>query len=310
MAVWDDLFNVGNGIRSGIADVPSFLGNVLTGDVHGIATDGRKLIGDVGDVLDGVGDLGVGLGKVSARYAGTVGKLADSPILSAAQLAIEAQRATTGTGDPEDGNGYQESAKRLAECVETLISAEPHADRWDGTASEAYKNTNDVHRRHTSDVQDADSKIGAILATEADQVSRTRKTLDETSQSLYDYGLATAIVNFVPGANAAKLVADMAAASAALATTDVTMAILVKNSLENASRVNEYIDRYTDVTDFAAQDPTASAGPCGPFVSPTADQADLPGRLKPGATYAPPTPEEPIDWGPPATPYSSPSSPP
>lgn len=46
------------------------------------------------------------------------------------------------------------------------------------------------------------------------------------------YGLATAIVNFVPGANVAKMAVDAAAASAALATTNVTMSILVKNSIE------------------------------------------------------------------------------
>jgi hypothetical protein len=47
-------------------------------------TDGRKVVGDVGDVLEGVGDLGASLGKVSAGYTKTAGKLADSPILAAA----------------------------------------------------------------------------------------------------------------------------------------------------------------------------------------------------------------------------------
>lgn len=176
LGLLEDLFNVGNGIRSRIEELPSFLGNVLTGDVRGIATDGRKVIGD----------LGVSLGKVFARYADTVGKLADSPILSAAQLAIEAQKATTGSGDPEDGNGYRESAKRLAECVETLSHADPHQDRWDGSASSEYHETNSAHRSLVSNVQNADSHIGQTLAVEADQVSRTRQTLDETSQYLYD----------------------------------------------------------------------------------------------------------------------------
>jgi hypothetical protein len=89
LSLLEDLFNVGNGVRSGIQDVPSLIGSVLTGDVHGMATEGRKLIGDVGDVLDGVSDLGVTMTKVSSRYAGSIGKLADSQILAAAQLAIE-----------------------------------------------------------------------------------------------------------------------------------------------------------------------------------------------------------------------------
>ncbi|MGH3644653.1 MAG: EspA/EspE family type VII secretion system effector [Mycobacterium sp.] len=308
MDLFKDLFNVANGIRSGVQDVPSFLGDVLKGDVHGMATDGRKLIGDVGDVLDGVGGLGVSMGKVSARYAGAVGKLADSPILSAAQLAIEAEKATTGSGDPEDGNGYQESARRLEECVETLIDAEPRADRWDGIASRTYDEANKTHRRQTSAAQDADSKIGAILATEADQVSRTRQTLDDTSQYLYDYGLATAVVSFIPGANIAKMIADAAAASAALATTNTTMLILANNALENASRVREHLSKYNDTVEAAARDAPSDVGPDMPFVDPRTDQADLPGRIQPGAEHTTPSPEEPIEYGPPATPYDDPSS--
>jgi hypothetical protein len=246
VGVLEDLFNLGNGIRSGIQDVPSLVGNVLTGDVHGAVTDGRKVVGDVGDVLEGVGDLGASLGKVSAGYTKTAGKLADSPILAAAQLAIEAQKATTGSGHPEDGNGYRESAKRLEECVNELIRAEPHEDRWDGAASAEYAKTNESHRKATSKVQDADQNIASILSIEAGQVSRTRQTLAETSQNLYDYGLATAWMNFVPGANVAKMAADTAAAAAALATTDATMLILAKNSVENALRVREWIDKYSD----------------------------------------------------------------
>lgn len=305
MGLTEDLFNLGNGIRSGAQDVPSLLSNVLTGDVHGIVTDGRKLVGDAGDVLDGVGDLGLSLGRVSARYAGTVGKLADSPILSAAQLAIEAEKATTGSGDPEAGDGYQESANRLEECVETLSHADPHDDRWDGTASETYQATNSAHRSLVSKVQNADKNIGQILALEADQVARTRRTLDETSQYLYDYGLATAVISFVPGANVAKMVADAAAASAALTTTNATMAILVKNSIENAVGIRGWLEEYAD----AATDTSGAGGVCGTFVKPDVDvgEGTLPRRLNPSQPYDVPLPEEPPEWGPPAAPYSAPT---
>ena len=308
MGFEEDLFDIGNGIRSGLQDAPGFLENVLSGDAHGAVTDGRKLIGDAGDVLNGVGDLGVSVGKVSARYANTVGKLADSRILAAAQLVIEAQKATTGSGDPEDGNGYRESASRLAECVETLIDAEPHDDRWDGKAALKYKGTNGVHRGLVSRVQNADHQIGEILTLEADQVSRTRQTLDETSQYLYDYGLATAIVNFVPGAYAAKLAADAAAASAALATTNAAMAILVKNSVENSLRIRTWLDDYTD----AAKDTSGAGGVCGTFVDPSEDigRDTGPTRLDPNRPYQVPSPEEPPEWGPSAKPYGADGPPP
>ncbi len=307
MGLLEDLFNVGNGIRSYVSDAPKFVGDVLTGDVHGAVTDGRKILGDVGDVLEGaqgVGKgLGVSVGVVPAEYAGTVGKLSDSKILAAAQLAIEAQKKLTGSGEPEPGNGYRESAKRLAEAVETLIDATPHADRWDGRAAETYTGANNTHRSATSDVQVADEKIAEVLRTEAGQVSRTRKTLDETSQDLYDTGLATAWMNFVPGLAAAKAVADTTAAAGAMATTNATMAILVKNSAENALRIHACVDAYSN----AAKDTSGEGGECGTFVEPHVDMGETtrPSRLDPGMPYTVPEPEAP-DTGPPATPYSGP----
>ena len=299
MGLLEDLFNVGNGIRSGVGDVPGFVRDVLTGDVHGAVTDGRKIIGDVGDVLQGVEGLGVHLGTVPARYAGTAGKMADSPILAAAQLAIEAQKALTGSGTPEEGNGYRESAKRLNEAVETLVDARPQNDRWDGAASREYANRNDTHRRHTSNVQVADEKIGEILSIESGQVSRARRTLDETSQGLYDYGLATAWMNLVPGLNAAKLASDTAAAASALATTQTTMSILSKNALENALRIRSLITDY----ERAATDKSGDGGACGTLIPPKDDLNRRPSRLDANEPYTVPPPENPRS-GPPAIPYN------
>jgi hypothetical protein len=303
--IFDDLFNVGNGIRSGIEDVPSFIGNVLSGDFHGAVTDGREIIGDVGDVLTGVEGLGVSLGQVPERYMGTVGKLADSWILQAAQLAIEAEKATTGSGSPEEGNGYKESATRLEGAVEILIDANPHEDRWNGVASTAYTMANDSHRTSTSRVQVADEKIAEILSIEAGQVSRTRQTLDEASQYLYDYGLATSWMNFIPTLAMAKQAADATAAGAALASTNSAILTLVKNSVENAQRIRESAGLYADAT---AGTSGIDPGECGTFVPPDEDQADLPTRIQPGAKYEIPGPEEPFEHGPPATPYQSPTT--
>lgn len=301
MSVLEKLFNLGNGIRSGFQDVPSLIGHVLSGDVHGVVTDGRKLIGDAGDVVEGAGALGLELGKVPAKYAGSLGKYADSPILSAAQLAIEAQKALTGSGDPHGGGGYSESATKLAETVETLISAEVNADMWDGAAAEAYDGASKAHRRTVSNVSVADSDIGRVLDTEAGQVSRTREALDTASQGLYDYGLATAWMNLVPGLNAAKFAADAAAAASALAATDSTMLILAKNAVENALQITKSTDTYTSA---AAKD---TSGMAGRFVEPRDDQVEnLPTRLRPGATYTRPKPSVPAPTGPPAVPYESP----
>ena len=79
-------------------------------------------------------------------------------------------------------------------------------------------------------------------------------------------------MNFVPGLNAAKIAADTAAAAAALATTDTTMWILVKNSVENAMRVRQHIGNYETAANDKSGD---SEGACGTFVPPTEDQQSL-----------------------------------
>lgn len=245
MGFEEDLLDIGNGIRSGLPDA-----------------------------LNWAGDLGASVGKVSASYAVPVGDSAETKILSATRLVIEAEKATTGAGAPEDGTGYRESASRLEECVETLIDADPHPDRWDGKAASTYQGTNGSHRSLVSKIRNADHHIATILALEADQVSQARHTLDETLRHLSDHGLATAIMSSLPGAAAAKLAADAAAASAALATTNSTMTNLVTNSAENALRIRGWIDDYTE----AAKD---DSGAGGTFVVPSEDigQGTRPTRL-------------------------------
>ncbi|MGJ6121268.1 EspA/EspE family type VII secretion system effector [Mycolicibacterium sp. Y3] len=308
-----DLFDLGNGIRSGIQDVPKLFQDVVTLDAHGALTDGRKVIGDVGDVLNGLGGLGMGLTEVprqiAEKYAGSaLGRLADSKILSAAQLAIEAEKATTGSGDPEDGNGYHDSAVRMQAVVQTLSDADPRDDRWNGRAAVTYTATNSAHRKHASAVQAADQEIANILSAEATQVSRTRRTLDETNQYLSDYGAATAWMNFVPGLAQAKAVADIAAASAALLTTNTTMAVLVADAAQNALRVRAQIDSYVAAADLPARPDlpqTEQPGEGEPFVSQAADIADgtAPGRLNNDRSFDVPRADEPPNS--PGIPYGS-----
>lgn len=308
-----DLFDLGNGIRSGIQDVPQLFQDVVNLDAHGALTDGRKVIGDVGDVLNGLGGLGMGITQVprqiAEKYAGsTLGKLADSKILSAAQLAIEAEKATTGSGDPEDGNGYHESAVRLEKVVDTLAHADPAGDRWNGAAAKTYTELNSKHRAHVSDVQVADESIGNILSTEATQVSRTRRTLDETNQYLSDYGAATAWMNFVPGLAQAKAVADMAAASAAIATTTGAITILTGQAAVHAIQIKALMGHYTGAArDTSGEVLDARGNPVvgAPFVTQDVDldAETRPERIDPERPYWVPAPTTPPNS--PGTPYAS-----
>jgi hypothetical protein len=305
----DDVFNVIHGGYNAAKDAVAVAGDVVTLDAHGAVTNTQKLLGDTKNFLEGVQGLGVNLGKIPAKYADNpLVQLADSPPIEVAQLAIEAMKATTGSGQPEDGEEYKKSADLLTESVDILIDAKPALDRWDGTASEIYGETNDAHRRLTSDVQVADDAIHRILSTEADQVVRTRKTLDDTSQWLYDFALSTSWMNLVPGGRAAKLVIDGGAAATGVATAEATTAILVKNVFENAARLREHIVKYNDA---GVRDSSGEGTACDPFIQAQRPENSEeppqpvipPSSSLPDTTYTVPAPEEPIEHGPPATPY-------
>lgn len=302
MSVWEDVSDVGGGLTGLLTDVPSLVGNVAEGDVHGIITDGRNVIGNVADVLGGMEGLGVTLGEVPKRYLGNIAKIADSKILAAAQLAIDGQKQLTGEGEPEDGSLYRESATRLEGALNETIDANRSDDRWNGAAARAYETTNDEHRKRISATSVADAGIASILATEAGQVAQARNTLDDTSQALYDFGLATAWMNFVPPLIPAKTTADATAAAAAMATTLSTMAVLAHDVVENAVRIRALNGRY----DYAAGDSSGGDPGCGDgIVSQETDLAERPTRISDPGEYT--VPDFDPEYGPPATPYDVPS---
>jgi len=297
VGILTDLAKIGNGIRSGISDVPSLVKNIFELDVHGAVTDARKVAGDVADVVTGAAGLGLEMGPAPLAYVAPLVKWADSPPLAAAQLVIEGEKKLTGTGSIETGSEYSQSAVKLEKAVETLISAELDEGGWDGLAATKYDETSKAHRKHVSNVSVADTNIGKVLQREAEQVRQTREVLDSTSQMLYDYGLASRAALAVPGANVAKiLIADSLAAASALATTSARMAKMVHDSMTNASEIRAETEHY----ESAKTDTSGNAEGCGPFVDPKEDQRNLPTRAKTESGYEPReiTPE----YGPPASP--------
>ena len=314
-----------SGVRGAWTDVPSLAKDVFGGDVHAAVNDGRKVLGDADDIVQGLSSLGVSMGPVpSALSNSTVMKLAESKVLSAAQLAIEGLKKTTGSGAPCTGEEFRGSSERLNQVVSTLIDAEPHGDRWDGTAAQVYAAVNASHRRCVSDMQVADLAIAEVIDIEAGQVARTRTTLDDASRNLTDYDLATAWMNATPPTAAMKFAMDVAAAGAAMATVNATMAVLVKNSVENAMEIRAQLDFYANSSAdtsgnpeggcdvFAAPDedhPLARPDDATPLPDP-ADGTRTPTRSHPDAPFtvpapetpAPPTPATPYGATPPATP--------
>ena len=103
----------------------------------------------------------------------------------------------------------------------------------------------------------------------------------------------------IPPLIPAKMAADTAAAAAALATTSATMAVLVKNSLENADRIRAQIVYYDNTV---KNDKSGGDTGCGGGILPQEeDRAELPTRLSDSDRYE--VPDLDPEWGPPATPY-------
>jgi hypothetical protein len=311
------------GITGAANDVPNLVGDVAQGNFGQALVDGRKVLGDGKDIALGLSSLGASLGPVpSFLENNTAMKLTESKVLAAAQLLIAGMKATTGSGDPCTGQEFRDSSKRMAKVVETLIHAEPHKDRWDGTASQVYNATNASHRRLASEVQAADLAIADVIDIEAGQVTRTRQTLDDTSDTLTNYDLATMWMNATPPTRAVKFALDCTAAVGALDVAGATMAVLVKNSLENADRIRKPSTLYGDAAKDTSGTPLDACGgevfpvpkdgedslqrPNKETPLPGTGENKLPTRSKPDEPYTVPEPEEPTVQAP-ATPYGAPA---
>jgi hypothetical protein len=310
------------GVTGAVTDVPNLVGDVAQGNFGQALVDGRKVLGDGKDIALGLGSLCANLGPVPSFLENNPAmKLTESKVLAAAQLLIAGMKTTTGSGDPCTGQEFRDSSGHLEDVVDTLIHAEPHEDRWDGTASQVYNATNASHRRLASEVQAADLAIADEIDIEAGQVDRTRTTLNDSSDKLTQYDLATMWMNATPPTRALKFALDCSAAALALDVAGATMAVLVKNSLENATRIQSHVEHY----EKPAQDTSGTPlDACGGEVFPVPD-GDLPGgdkraspvpdpkggthqptRSLPDTQYTVPEPEDPPVQAP-ATPYGAPA---
>lgn len=322
--VFEAPFKIASGVVNGVKDGVSFVDHARKGDMGGVMQDGLKLMNDANDLVEGLTTLGAAITPLPTAFGASKGtQIADSKIIWAAQMLIDGMKLTTGSGTPVNGDEFRESSKRLEDVVLTLISAEPHDDRWNGTASHVYKAVNASHRRLASQVQAADEFVAGVLDTEADQVARTRETLQDQNDWLKAYDLATCWMQASAPSRALKVVLDTTASVAALDIAGGTMVVLAKNSLENSARITSKVGTYTKAQGDTSG-PPASEGLFKPFPEDKLPGADTrqpgsrmpeegedipPERTEADAPYTVPSPEEPEQHGPPATPYGAPITP-
>jgi len=271
------------------------------------------LLGEALDLLRRYGDVvGVNWDKPPSlldKAANTLIDLAGSPILAGAQVAIKGMKATTGSGEPESGEAFKKSAELYEHAGDLLIDAAAKADRWNGTAAEAYGEKNDAHRHLTIEVAGAEENMQSYLSDLAAQVTKTRTNLDERIKFLSDYDTATSWMNAIPGGAAVKAAADMGVASTQLGLAQMAMANLVAESLLNANRIRDQVGAYEAAAGqvlFGEDEHVVL--PCGEPFGDERTEGRLPSRTDPNNPYVPPEYDGPAVIYPPAKPADAPPS--
>ena len=229
-------------------------------------------------------------------------EFASSPIIAAAQLAIHGMKATTGSGEPQDGEAFEKSADLYEEAGNLLIDASPVPDRWEGVAATTYGNKNDEHRRLTLEVAEAEKKMRQTLSRLAAQVRSTREDLQEAIDFLSDYDTSTSWMNFIPGGAAVKAASDAGVAATQLGVAQASIAKLVAESVSVAQIMRTSLDSYTNATGQKMLD-AEDEFPCGEPFGDERSTDQLPSRARPERPYERPEPRGPAVIYPPATPY-------
>ncbi|CAA0138186.1 ESX-1 secretion-associated protein EspA [Mycolicibacterium vanbaalenii] len=280
-----------------------------------------SVLGEALDLLRRYGDVvGINWDKgpsiLDRAVNSGVANLAASPILAAAQLTIQGMKATTGSGEPQDGEAFEKSADLYEEAGNLLIDAAPVEDRWNGTAADTYREKNNDHRHLTLEVAEADKEMRQALSRLAAEVRSTRTDLQEAIDFLSDYDTSTAWMNFVPGGAAVKAASDTAVASTQLAVAQTSIAKLVAESALVAHSMRKPLSRYTNAAALKMLDPEPGPGsdseevkrfPCGEPFGDERTAGRLPDRAENDQSFTPPEPLGlPVAY-PPATPYGSPA---
>ena len=237
-----------------------------------------------------------------------VANLASSPILAAAQLTIYGMKATTGSGEPEDGEAFEKSADLYEEAGNLLIDAAPVPDRWNGAAAGVYSDKNDEHRRLTLEVAAAEKEMRQVLSQLAAQVKATRTELQDAIDFLSDTDLSTSWMNFVPGGAAVKAAFDAGVAATQLGVAQASITKLVAESVSAATSMRALLDSYTNAADqkMLESDPDeAKRYPCNEPFDRERIPGGLPSRAEDETPFTRPEPLGPPVAYPPATPYES-----
>lgn len=236
----------------------------------------------VGAELEQVAKFGDQMADLSQRaanfFASQIGgrliRAARSPVLVAGQQTIESMKHSTGVGDPESGQRFDEGADKMGAVGQVLVSAFPD-DSWDSGGASAYAGRNSEQVGRVQTMLGLDNIVAGVLSTEARQIAATRDSLDDHSDWLGAMSLLTTSAGIVPGfGTAAQMAAEFAMVAKAVGDSNNDLRTLCGHIGENAAVLQTAAAQYETLaggaTPIAAEfeprveDPQVPAAPGDP----------------------------------------------
>lgn len=247
----------------------------------------------VGAELEQIGRFGRQIVDLSQKtadfFASQIGprliRAARSPILSAGQQTIESMKHSTGIGNPDTGDRFDEGAEKMGAVGQVLASAFPD-DSWNSGGAIAYTGRNAEQVGRVQTMLGLDHTVAGVLSTEAGQIAATRSSLDRHSDWLGAMSVLTTSAGIIPGfGTAAQMSTEFAMVAKAVGDSSGDLKTLRGQIDENAAVLRTAADQYTTLAGGAAPADAEFASPVGdPEAPSTAGEPEAePETTAPGA---------------------------
>lgn len=230
----------------------NFWKGLLYDHPQGVRKDTAWSMGGIG--ADFVGFTHTAGIQIAEKLGAALPEGAGLPVIEAGLVAMMGMANMLGVGDPETGNRFATGANKFNGVSEALSSTHP-PDSWEGSGSDAYAERNNEQRERALQMAENDKTVKEVLDREAEQVEKTRETIDHMST------VVTAAI--VPAYAALSIPVAGEAASLAIQATAVGVALpicidkfqsMVSDAAHNATLVRRV---------GAGYDRIASGGPTG-----------------------------------------------
>jgi EspA/EspE family len=186
--------------------------------------------------------------EVRGKFAAARKSVGGWGILDAGQRVIAEMLLTTGTGEPERGHGFAQSALQFRGAEQTVASARP-TRHWTGAAARAYADANARQADRAVSMAVLDKGLHAVIAREAEQISHRRENLGGQAAHLADLRSAAGSMGRVPGiGRALRSAIELTAVNAALGTSRSELRELTREVGENAAALQEIAGEYVGLT--------------------------------------------------------------